>query len=138
VKSAQSVSPRNYVLSKLAASACFASRIWGGAAAMPSCRQGRVRTPENISAAEHAMRELNASILTVMLEARYTDAFLSSAGADAPKFSVEDLKTIASPVNFVGINVAGSHLGLSRVRNPNRPRFSNCCADPRVRRSPPS
>jgi beta-glucosidase len=64
-----------------------------------------VETPENVSAAEHAMRELNASILTVMLEGRYTDAFLSSAGADAPKFSAEDLKTIASPVDFVGINV---------------------------------
>jgi beta-glucosidase len=64
-----------------------------------------VETSENISAAERAMRELNAGILTVMLEGRYTDAFLSSAGADAPQFSDEDLKTIASPIDFVGINV---------------------------------
>jgi beta-glucosidase len=64
-----------------------------------------IETPENISAAERAMRELNAAILTVMLEGRYTDAFLASAGADAPKFSNEDLKAIASPVDFVGINV---------------------------------
>ena len=40
-----------------------------------------------------------------MLEGRYTDAFLSSAGADAPKFTPEDLKVIASPLDFVGINV---------------------------------
>jgi beta-glucosidase len=40
-----------------------------------------------------------------MLEGRYTDAFLSSAGADAPKFTDEDLKAIASPLDFVGINV---------------------------------
>jgi beta-glucosidase len=64
-----------------------------------------VETSENIAAAERAMRELNAGVLTIMLEGRYTDAFLSSAGADAPKFSDEDLKTIASPIDFVGINV---------------------------------
>jgi beta-glucosidase len=64
-----------------------------------------VETSENISAAEVAMRELNAPVLTVMLEGRYTDAFLTTAGDDAPKFSEEELKTIASPVDFVGINV---------------------------------
>jgi beta-glucosidase len=40
-----------------------------------------------------------------MLEGRYTEAFLSSAGADAPSFTDEDLKVIASPLDFVGINV---------------------------------
>jgi beta-glucosidase len=64
-----------------------------------------VETSENITAAERATRELNAGYLTVMLEGRYTDAFLSSAGADAPKFTDEDLKAIASPLDFVGINV---------------------------------
>jgi beta-glucosidase len=64
-----------------------------------------VETSENIHAAELAMRELNAGVLTVMLEGRYTDAFLASAGADAPKFTDDDLKIIASPVDFVGINV---------------------------------
>jgi beta-glucosidase len=64
-----------------------------------------IETPEHISATERAMREANAGYLTVMLEGRYTDAFLSSAGADAPKFTPEDLKTIATPMDFVGINV---------------------------------
>ena len=64
-----------------------------------------VETRENIAAAERATRELNAGYLTVMLEGRYTDAFLSSAGAGVPKFTDEDLRAIASPLDFVGINV---------------------------------
>jgi len=64
-----------------------------------------IETRENIAAAERAARELNAGVLTVMLEGRYTDAFLAAAGADAPRFTDEDLKAIASPLDFVGINV---------------------------------
>ena len=64
-----------------------------------------IETPEHIRAAEMATRELNAAYLTVMLEGSYTDAYLEAAGADAPKFTPEDLKVIASPVDFVGINV---------------------------------
>src|SRR5205085_2521603 len=52
-----------------------------------------IETAENIQAAETATRELNAPYLTVMLEGKYTDAYLQSAGADAPKFTDEDLKT---------------------------------------------
>ena len=62
-------------------------------------------TPANIDAAGRAMRELNAAYLTVILEGRYTDAYLAKAGADAPKFTPEDLKTISSPLDFVGLNV---------------------------------
>ena len=64
-----------------------------------------VETPANIEAAGRAMRELNAAYLTVILEGRYTDAYLADAGADAPKFTPEDLKTISSPLDFVGLNV---------------------------------
>ena len=64
-----------------------------------------VETPENIRAAELATREMNAPYLTVMLEGRYTDAYLAGAGADAPKFTPQDLEIIASPVDFVGLNV---------------------------------
>jgi len=64
-----------------------------------------IATPENIRAAELATREANAPYLTVMLEGRYTDAYLAEAGADAPKFTPRDLETIASPVDFVGLNV---------------------------------
>jgi beta-glucosidase len=64
-----------------------------------------IDTPEHARAAEIATRELNAAFLTVMLEGQYTNAYLAAAGADAPKFTDEDLEVIASPVDFVGINV---------------------------------
>jgi beta-glucosidase len=64
-----------------------------------------IDTPEHVRAAEIATRELNAPFLTVMLEGRYTDAYLQACGADAPSFTDEDLAAIASPVDFVGINL---------------------------------
>jgi beta-glucosidase len=66
-----------------------------------------IETSPNIRAAEDATRELNAAYLTVMLEGRYTDAYLKEAGADAPRFTDSDLRTISTPVDFVGINVYG-------------------------------
>ncbi len=44
-----------------------------------------IETPENIRAAEIATRELNAGYLTVMLEGKYTDAFLANAGRRCTK-----------------------------------------------------
>ncbi|WP_194774394.1 GH1 family beta-glucosidase [Pararhodonellum marinum] len=62
-------------------------------------------TRENIEAAKNATRELNAGLLTVMLEGKYTDKYLNSLGSDAPEFTDEELKLIGSPLDFVGINV---------------------------------
>lgn len=64
-----------------------------------------VETIENIRAAELATRELNAAYLTVMMEGRYTDAYLAKAGPAAPRFTEQDLKTISAKVDFVGLNV---------------------------------
>jgi beta-glucosidase len=64
-----------------------------------------IETPENIKAAEIATREMNAGYLTVILEGKYTDAYLKAAGKDAPKFTADDLKIISSPVDFVGLNI---------------------------------
>jgi beta-glucosidase len=64
-----------------------------------------VETSANIRAAEMATRELNAGYLTVMMEGKYTDAYLAKAGNDAPKFTSEDLRIISSPVDFIGLNV---------------------------------
>ena len=64
-----------------------------------------IGAPEHIQAAQAATRESNAPFLTVMLEGKYTDAYLESAGANAPKFTDEDMKIISSPLDFVGINV---------------------------------
>ncbi|WOH68754.1 GH1 family beta-glucosidase [Bradyrhizobium sp. BWA-3-5] len=64
-----------------------------------------IETPANIGAAEKATRELNAGYMTVMMEGKYTDAYLEKAGRDAPKFTPEDLRVISSPIDFVGLNV---------------------------------
>ena len=64
-----------------------------------------IDTPENIRAAEIATRELNAGFLGVILEGKYTDGFLAYAGADAPKFTADELKIIGSPNDFVGLNI---------------------------------
>lgn len=62
-------------------------------------------TPENVRAAEMATRELNAGLLGVMLEGKYTDGFLKYAGKDAPKFTAEELKIIGAKNDFVGLNI---------------------------------
>jgi len=64
-----------------------------------------IEAPEHIRAAEMATRERNAPFLTVMLEGKYTEAYLRDAGKDAPRFTDEELKIIGSPLDFVGINV---------------------------------
>src|SRR5215213_982844 len=64
-----------------------------------------VDTPANVRAAEIATRELNAGFLGLILEGKYTDAFLDYACADAPKFTADELKVIASPIDFVGLNI---------------------------------
>ena len=64
-----------------------------------------VETAENVRAAERATRELNAPYLTVMMEGRYTDAYLAKTGRDAPRFTDEELRIISSKVDFVGLNV---------------------------------
>jgi beta-glucosidase len=64
-----------------------------------------IENAQNIEAATRAARELNAPYMTVIQEGKYTDAYLASAGADAPKFTPEDLKIISSPLDFAGINI---------------------------------
>ncbi len=68
-----------------------------------------IETPANVLASEIATRELNAGYLTVILEGKYTDGFLAYAGANAPKFTQEDLRIISSPIDFVGLNVYVPH-----------------------------
>src|SRR3712207_5913981 len=76
-----------------------------GPAEVIQCAVPLIETPEHVQAARAATRELNAAYLTVMLEGKYTDAYLDGAGADAPTIADGDLAVIASPVDFVGINV---------------------------------
>jgi beta-glucosidase len=64
-----------------------------------------IETPEHVEASERATRELSAPYMTVIQEGRYTDAYLAKAGADAPRFTAEELRTIGSPLDFTGVNV---------------------------------
>jgi beta-glucosidase len=64
-----------------------------------------IETPEHIAAAVKAYREVNAGYLTVVMEGKYTDAYLAHHGADAPKFTAADMKAIGSPLDFVGLNL---------------------------------
>jgi len=63
-----------------------------------------VETQENIAAARKAMRECNGHFLTAVMEGKYPDTYLKGQGADAPRFTDEDMKIIGSPLDFVGLN----------------------------------
>lgn len=64
-----------------------------------------IDTPEHVAAAEAATRERNASFVTMMLEGRYTEAYLAAGEGRTPASTDDELETIASPLDFVGINV---------------------------------
>ncbi len=61
--------------------------------------------PEHVAAARKAMVEENAGYLTVMRTGKYTDLYLQKLGADAPKFTPEDMTAIGSKLDFQGINI---------------------------------
>jgi beta-glucosidase len=64
-----------------------------------------IESREHIEAARKAMREENAMYLTVVQEGRYTDQYLKRLGANAPTFTAEEMEIIASPMDFLGINI---------------------------------
>ena len=80
----------------------------------------------NIRAARVALREENAAYLTVIMEGKYTDAYLKKLGADAPKFTPEEMKIISGPIDFLGLNIyrpefvraADNALGYAMVPDP--------------------
>jgi beta-glucosidase len=77
-----------------------------------------IDAPDYVAAAEAATREANAAFVTVMLEGKYTDKYLADAGNDAPKFTDEEMKTIASPLDFVGINVYRPYIYVAPSDEP--------------------
>ncbi len=64
-----------------------------------------IEDAEQIAAARRATREENAPFLTAIMEGKYTDGYLQSEGANAPKVEAGDMKIIGSPLDFVGLNV---------------------------------
>jgi beta-glucosidase len=85
-----------------------------------------IESPTHIEAARRAFREENAPFLTAVMEGKYTDGYLEREGANAPSVEHDDMKIIASPVDFVGLNVYqpeyaradGSALGYAIERRP--------------------
>ncbi|WP_263409021.1 GH1 family beta-glucosidase [Terriglobus tenax] len=64
-----------------------------------------VETPEHIAAAKKAIRHFNEAYEVPMLEGKYSERYLSKLGADAPRFTSEEMKTIAQPLDFYGVNI---------------------------------
>ena len=77
-----------------------------------------IDTPEQVTAAEAATRTLNAGYTTVMLEGRYPEDYLASAGGQTPRFTDQELATIATPLDFVGINVYKPNLYVEPSDQP--------------------
>ena len=71
--------------------------------AIPTCPV--IETPEHIEAAAKAYRLENAQYLTVVMEGKYHELYLKRLGADAPKFTAEEMKAIGTPLDFIGLNV---------------------------------
>ena len=61
--------------------------------------------PEHVAAARKAAVEENAGYLTTMHTGRYTDLYLETLGADAPRFTPGDMRIIGSRTDFQGLNI---------------------------------
>ncbi|HUA78744.1 MAG TPA: GH1 family beta-glucosidase [Dyella sp.] len=76
----------------------------GSAEGIDACMPA-LDTPEHVAAAKKAAVEENAGYLTAMHTGRYTETFLRNLGADAPRFTPEEMTIIASPTDFQGLNI---------------------------------
>ncbi|MES2444768.1 MAG: GH1 family beta-glucosidase [Pseudomonadota bacterium] len=76
-----------------------------GLAENPTLYVPVIETPEHIDAARKATRDDNAMFLGAVMEGKYIDSYLESAGAAAPKVEPGDMAAIGSPLDFVGLNI---------------------------------
>lgn len=81
------------------------SRTEVGIAENPTATVPATLSEADVHAARVAMREENAPYLTAILEGRYTDRYLAQLGADAPRFTSEEMRIISSPLDAVGLNL---------------------------------
>ena len=63
-----------------------------------------IATEENIAAAKRHLRFKEGPVSVPLLEGKYSDEYLQQTGANAPKYTDEEMKTISSPMDFYGIN----------------------------------
>ncbi len=66
-----------------------------------------IETPEHIEAARQNYAKANGPILQPIFQGHYPDWFLDSP--DAPEVTEGDLKTIAQPGDFLGLNLYAGH-----------------------------
>ncbi|MCH8616277.1 GH1 family beta-glucosidase [Sphingomonas sp. SM33] len=64
-----------------------------------------METDDHVAAAKKATREMNAMFLTAIMEGRYIDEYLTQEGANAPKVQPGDMEAIASPLDFLALNI---------------------------------
>jgi beta-glucosidase len=64
-----------------------------------------LETPEHIAAARSAFRERTGMFLTPIFEGAYPSSYLEDEGTNAPRFTEEEMKTISSPLAFLGLNL---------------------------------
>lgn len=69
-----------------------------------------IESPAHIEAARKAFGELNGKYLTAIMEGAYRPYYLEKLGADAPRFTDEEMKIISTPLDFVGMNMYSPHL----------------------------
>ena len=62
-------------------------------------------TPEHITAARKAYRDMNGRFLTTVLEGRYPDSYLARLGTLCPEIADGDMELIGAPLDFVGHNM---------------------------------
>ncbi len=76
-----------------------------GLAENPTAVVPVTQSAADVAAATRAMREENAPYLTAICEGRYTDGYLRKLGDDAPRFTPEQMQTIAAPLDMLGLNI---------------------------------
>jgi beta-glucosidase len=64
-----------------------------------------IETDADIKAAQKATRLMNSPFLTTLMEGKYPEEYLQHEGANAPKVEPGDMDAIASPLDFVGLNI---------------------------------
>lgn len=94
-----------------------------------------IDAPEHVAAARKAAVEENAGYLTAMHTGRYTDLYLKTLGADAPKFTPGEMRIIGSKTDFQGLNIYTGNYYLAadtvaRLRGRTVPRVVSAHAEP--------
>lgn len=62
-------------------------------------------TPADITAAETMLARENAHLLAPIFHGHYPEEFLHACGDNAPIFTPEEMRAIAAPTDFLGLNI---------------------------------